>query len=514
MSRKSSQGLATEKYITMATVLLILSGITPSYAQFVQTSPSTNQQSTIAASTCRQQLDNTLIGLYSAAFAADGAGIAAEAVGAAFIVTEIPGVVAQGAALGLTVGAYALETDAGRQLPYCEETFAGSVVVTAGGTSVAGNSEFNNDLHVRGGLGVDGGANISGNSNFRNNLSVTGNLGVNSGANIGGGAAIFSGAPGTGNGIIVDSSGVSLVNASGTSSIAVTTNNGVAMVGKGATATLNGASASLLNNAGKGLSITASQTTLTGGTNSSSLTLADSSATLAVGTLVSPEITVINASNTGGATSVMIGGVNNVSNQLLANAAGGTNTIQAATTNTLTAGISNTITASTGSNTIASGAGSVVTNAAGATTGVALTGEGTVYGVSVTGTSGEQTARMTLGQDTRYGQASPVANFLTDAGAPIRVTGVADGRYDFDAVNFSQLKGAYSGIASVAALAAVPNLVAGKRYMLGVGYGNFKGQQAMAAAFRGVVTDNLSVTAGVGFNRNSTTFSAGAGLSW
>ncbi|ODS34368.1 MAG: hypothetical protein SCARUB_00499 [Candidatus Scalindua rubra] len=78
-----------------------------------------------------------------------------------------------------------------------------------------------------------------------------------------------------------------------------------------------------------------------------------------------------------------------------------------------------------------------------------------------------------------------------DTGDPVRVTGVADGTTDFDAVNFRHLRkldakidnvatDAFSGIASAAALAGIPEPAPGKRISLGVGYANYKGENAVA----------------------------------
>ncbi len=691
---------------------------TPSYAAFTQTSPSDTQTTTIAGSTCRQQLDNVIIGLHSAAYIADGVGLAMEAVGAVFIISEIPGIIAQGVALGMDIAAYAFEEDANNQLPYCEETFAGSVVVTDGGTSVTGDSIFNN------------------------NLDVTGALGVNGGATITGGATISSN---NGNSLVVDDVSARIQGADGTDFVATSMSSGVTMNGNDATATLNGTSASLLNSTGHGLTITDTYTKLSGGTNSSNLYLMDNRAYLGVGTATEAEVILIDATNSGGGitgvtigtataghTNNLVGGTNNigttvagsvntignagtsantltgatnvitgtVSNtistgansvitdsnsvrlengannvtvngsgvaasgnggtlnidgnnvSLLNNVAdsslglsghglnitstqttlsggtrsstytledgdaggttltvggsvsgtamlfsattndittistvtigtattvhtnnivgannnigttvagsvntignagtsvntltGTTNDITALSTNTLTAGTNNVlnatqqnqltggtgnvITATTGSNTItaAGGDNQVVTSAAGAATGTAIQGTGTTDGVSLTGTSGGQTAMVTLGQDNRYGAGTPVANFSTTGGAPIRVTGVADGIYDYDAVNMSQynyLKGvvydtqkfAYSGVASVAAMAGIPDPAPGKRYNFGMGIGQYEGYRAVAAGFKGHVTDNISVTAGAAFSSMANTYNAGVGFSW
>ncbi len=111
----------------------------------------------------------------------------------------------------------------------------------------------------------------------------------------------------------------------------------------GASVTTTGTEVTALTADGHGLTVdqTSHTTTLTGGTNSSTLTLADNHATLGVGTASTSEIQVLNATNDGTNTSTTIGGTSNISNQILSTATGGTNLIQAATTNTLTAGTTN-----------------------------------------------------------------------------------------------------------------------------------------------------------------------------
>lgn len=105
------------------------------------------------------------------------------------------------------------------------------------------------------------------------------------------------------------------------------------------------------------------------------------------------------------------------------------------------------------------------------------------------------------------------ANVAT--GAPVKVTGVADGTTDFDAVNWRQLKGAYAGIASVAALAAIPAPAAGHRFSVGMGYGNFKSMHAIAVGVKAAIAKNISATLGLGYNDNSKeTVNAGIGFSW
>jgi trimeric autotransporter adhesin len=106
-----------------------------------------------------------------------------------------------------------------------------------------------------------------------------------------------------------------------------------------------------------------------------------------------------------------------------------------------------------------------------------------------------------------------------DTGGPAKVTGVADGTGDYDAVNYRQLKKyrdeAHAGIASVAALAAIPPPVPGKRVSIGGGYGNFRGSNAGAVGAKAILFDNAMLTAGVGIDDMSeVTTSVGFGWSF
>jgi hypothetical protein len=111
------------------------------------------------------------------------------------------------------------------------------------------------------------------------------------------------------------------------------------------------------------------------------------------------------------------------------------------------------------------------------------------------------------------------ATFSNSAtGAPVRVTGVADGASDFDAVNYRQLRRAHAGIAAVSAMSSIPSAVDGKRAALGIGYGYFEGENAIAAGLRARVTDNVSFNAsfgagGIGRNARNYAYTANAGWS-
>ncbi len=116
------------------------------------------------------------------------------------------------------------------------------------------------------------------------------------------------------------------------------------------------------------------------------------------------------------------------------------------------------------------------------------------------------------------------ATFQNDTtGGPARVTGIADGVGDFDAVNMRQFRkleneveDAYSGIASVAALAAIPPPAPGKNFSVGVGYGNFDTESAIAVGGKMLVGEQKDITlgGGVGFSESETVVNAGIGWSF
>jgi len=329
-----------------------------------------------------------------------------------------------------------------------------------------------------------------------------------------------------------------------------------------------------------GLTVTDSQTTLTGGTNSSSLTLADNAATLAVGTSTTSEISLIRAANDGTDTNVSIGEESGnridlnsltgtaVTGDFSVNAGGGTseftvgtdsvtivgatsitgetniNTIgTAGATNTIT-GANNNITATT-SNTMGVTGDSSVTTTATQLTAVTADGSGlavnnggdvsvlnnTGHGLTVSPTEtvvsgGTTPTTLTLGNS-----GATFANTAT--GGPARVTSIADGINNYDAVNIHQfrtmedlanmrftsiedsIQKANIGITSVSALAAIPAVLPGKRFAIGAGYGYFESENTVAFGMKANFGDHLSVTAGVGFGvgRSDSTYSANAGFS-
>ena len=137
---------------------------------------------------------------------------------------------------------------------------------------------------------------------------------------------------------------------------------------------------------------------------------------------------------------------------------------------------------------------------------------GAAHGLTINQTStvlsgGTQSTSLTLNN-----AGATFAN--TTTGGPAHVTGVADGTRKFDAVNFGQLKDAYSGIASVAAMANIPAPAPGKSYSFGLGFGNFEGQNAFALGGAARLTENVSIQASVGHSDDNNTVGAGVGFSW
>lgn len=76
-------------------------------------------------------------------------------------------------------------------------------------------------------------------------------------------------------------------------------------------------------------------------------------------------------------------------------------------------------------------------------------------------------------------------------------------------------KKAAAGIAGVAAMAGMPQVEQGKRFMLSAGVGGYDGEQAVAVGFSTRLTHNVVAKAGVSATTQSeVVWSAGAGVSW
>ena len=156
----------------------------------------------------------------------------------------------------------------------------------------------------------------------------------------------------------------------------------------------------------------------------------------------------------------------------------------------------------TADNSTAPSASLTLTNGLGNTHGMVVTESQTTI------SGGTQSSSMTLND-----RAATFSNAQT--GAPITVTGVANGAADFDAVNVRQFAGA---IAAVTAAANIPAPEAGKTSSVGMGVGSFMGKTALSL---GVVhqmqkgpTLKFSVAGGLDQGGQTPTVGLGAGWSW
>jgi hypothetical protein len=219
---------------------------------------------------------------------------------------------------------------------------------------------------------------------------------------------------------------------------------------------------------------------------------------------------------------------------------GANNNITASGTNAISGNI-NTITATT-RNTMGVTGGSTITTTATQVTALTNDGSGltvnnnvTAPGATVISLLNNTDHGLTVNTDSTVLSGGTTSTTLTlnndgatfanttTGGGPARVTGVADGVYDYDAVNVRQLHGleeaiqkANIGVASISALSAIPGTLPGKRFAVGAGYGYFEDESAVAIGMKARLWDNLSVTAGLGFGvgRSVSTYSANAGFSF
>jgi len=188
-----------------------------------------------------------------------------------------------------------------------------------------------------------------------------------------------------------------------------------------------------------------------------------------------------------------------------------------------------------GSASASSGAQSIITNTIGANDGSGavstLIGGGTSPTVNTVGNENAET-RTTLqagssslaledsSADLRGGSAgnglninNTGATFSNASGKPIRVTGVADGTSEFDAVNIGQFG---SGMAAISALNAVPDIRKGDSFSFGIGFGNYKGYDAVAFGGKAYVDENITMNFAIATGNRSyePVYSIGFGASW
>lgn len=156
------------------------------------------------------------------------------------------------------------------------------------------------------------------------------------------------------------------------------------------------------------------------------------------------------------------------------------------------------------------------TGATGAVASLTLTnGIGNTHGLVVT----ESQATLSGGtRSTSLTMNDTGATFSNaETGAPVKVTGVADGTSDFDAVNYRQLKQIAAGVAGVSAMANIPQVDENKVFALGAGVGHFQDQTALSVggsyrmASNTVIKASLATTTATS---KTSTFGLGVGYSW
>lgn len=170
----------------------------------------------------------------------------------------------------------------------------------------------------------------------------------------------------------------------------------------------------------------------------------------------------------------------------------------------------------------------------------------TSHGLEITSTATKITGGSSFTSLTLDDRGATFAN--SSSGTPARISGVANGVSDYDAVNYRQLQAAEAanyrklqsvgagiesriesfvvrqleesklqlgaGIASTAAIANIPAVDSNKRFSIGAGVGSYGGQSAVAIGGSFRVLDNLTVRASAGSASGQTTFGGGASMSW
>jgi len=401
----------------------------------------------------------------------------------------------------------------------------GNLGVTGSYSSTNGNITLTNGNVNTQTLSVDGTSTLTG-------ISNTGTLGQTGTANINtsGGAATNLGTGGTGVVNIGNTTGGTAITGTttitGTTSVTGTTGlntsgSATTNIGTGGTGVVN------IGNTTGGTAITGT-TTVTGATAISGGTAdinvsSNNNTNINTGTSTGT-VTIGNASST---TSIL--GTANINSTGVANTNIGNATGTTAVSGTTTITSANTFSSATFNNTGTSiiadddatsgngrgnfsvnqnSAALTVTNSAGNTHGLQVGTTNTVL------SGGTASTTFTLDDE-----GATFAN--TTTGGPARVMGVADGHSAFDAVNVRQLNAVKrdiddleGGVASTAAMANIPNVDNGKKFALGMGYGNFKNNSALAVGGSARIAERAVVKASVGMSNSDATFGVGAGFSW
>jgi trimeric autotransporter adhesin len=358
--------------------------------------------------------------------------------------------------------------------------------------AATGNTEVGGTLDVAGLATLSGGASISGGLN-NNNGGIT-NAGAVSGVttlNVSQ-LATLSGGVATNGGNITTSGG--------------TINTGSGNI----TTTGDVAAARVVGNGANG------QLVLKGGTNSSSLTLTNNVATLAVGTATTPERNAIVV------TGFVSGAGEGATTDTTIAIGGNSNTSTTITSGTTTIGTSIAGSTVSGNRVIVDSASARLVSVNNNNR-VEVNNSGTnVYGSLTANNAATVEGDFTASTNAYLGggtgtEVEVAAGTRVDMGRN-QVHNVANGTSTYDAVNYGQLmdvrKEARRGVANASALAGLPALEAGKQYNFGVGVGHYKGESALSLGGHARINADTVAKFGVGFSGSDAAVSAGIGWSF
>ena len=421
---------------------------------------------------------------------------------------------------------------------------SGAFAANAGGTlnsAQGGNSLSvgNGGTSVTGAFTSGGPAVFNGLATFNNGATISsGAFTANAGGTLNNGAALYSGS-GTGNSVVVSGSGTEVTgnltatgasNTIGTAGSSANTLTGSsntltstdANTLTGFTNTLTSTSANTIETTGGGsLSTTTTSATLRGAG-----TLATNGATGTTSNVGAGGITVYNSAQAVASGSTINNALNGREYQTLVNGNmlvdgnvlinGTLDFVSSDSTTTTVVGGPETSNLDGASQGTSGGTVIVMKGSSGVPESVAAltltNGVGNTHGIEVYENRTVLSGGVTSTTMTLNDNGATFSN--TRTGGPARVTGVADGKNDFDAVNFRQMKTAYAGIASVAAMSSLPAPMPGKQYSVGVGVGHFESENAIAVGFKALMSDAVSLNVGLGHSNDATAASAGLGFSW
>jgi len=421
-----------------------------------------------------------------------------------------------------------IRSNAGSAASYADFTDQGVVNVVGSNTTVSGSSHLylnspitaiNNaatvgstlgvgtNLTVGGTTTVTGATTLNGATTVNNTLTVTGTTNINAGStnttnigtgasasvnNIGGAASIN-----TITGLTNNVRGITNINDSVNSATNINTGTSTAAVTVG-----NSANTTNLNSATNNIGSNGFATTNNIGAGSSSF-----ASTNRIGNTNAGTTAITTAGNS------VVTTKNNAASTVVTGASGTSNLDGGTTTS---GGSAVLLKGGIGTQTVVDVYGKL-TNVTGtatqSTASLTLTnGAGNVHGLVVT----ETQASLSGGTNSSTLTTSDNGATFSDArnGNPVQVHGVDDGTAQFDAVNVRQFAGA---IASVTAMANIPQVDQDKTYAMGVGVGTFMGRSALAAGVTYRFTANGVLKGSVSSamtNSNSTTVGFGAAWSY